>query len=426
MRAFRKISAYALALFIAVSIAVPVYASGTGFANFEYSNKYNAGQYRDIAGDEWFARHVEDACNYGLVQGKSADYFDPYGELTLGEAVTLAARLSSIYHTGTADFPESEPYYLAYADYALENGLINSHGDYSAITTRARFAELIYNALPIEAFPEINTIRDCEICDVPSDAAFSQAVYTLYRAGVFSGADRYGSFMPYSAVTRAEVCAIMLRSVNPAFRVKFALPGRLPASEIFQRSCDAVFMLETFDIDGKSIRTGSGFFISSDGLAVTNQHVLEGAASATITLYNGDVYPVRGICAYDAALNLAVFAIDAYHSRWSYLDFADSDLIEEGNQVYAIGSPWELINTITDGIISSKLRDVNGEALIQFTAPISFGSGGSPLLDSLGRVVGITSSSFSYGQNLNLAVPINNMRDIEFFEFRTLESFLQH
>lgn len=426
MRAFIKVSSFALALFLTVSVTAPVSAAGPGFGNFKYSNIYKAGQFRDVTGDEWFAGYVGDAYNYSLISGKSADHFDPLGVLTLGEAVTLAARLRSVYYTGSAVFPESEPYYMAYAEYALRNGIISSHGDYSAPATRARFAELICNALPVEAFPQINAIPDFGVCDVMPGADYGRAVYTLYRAGVLSGSDGYGSFFPRSTVTRAEVCLIMLRSADPAFRVVFVLPDRLPADVIFRRSCDAVFMIETFDKNGNSIRTGSGFFISPDGRAVTNQHVLEGAVSASITLYSGDSYPVRGIYAYDVGLNLAVFAIDAERSSWSYLEFADSDLIEEGNHIYTIGSPWELINTITDGIISSKLRDVSGESLIQFTAPISFGSGGSPLLNALGRVIGVASSSFSYGQNLNLAVPINNMREIGFFELRTLESFLQY
>ena len=429
MRAYTWTAAKTIPLLLVfIILAAPfgvASASGPGFGNFKYTPNYQTGQYRDVAGTEWFAEFVKDAFNYGFMRGKSADTFDPGGMLTLGEAVTLAARLSSIYHTGSDDFPQSEPYYAVYAEYALQNGIISSHLDYSSRATRAQFSELAYNALPIDAFPEINSINEYGICDVMPDKGAGGAIYALYRAGVFSGSDRFGTFFPESGITRAEVSAIMVRLANPACRVNILLPTFMPASEIFRRSCDAVFMLETFDANGKSIRTASGFFITRDGHAVTNQHVFDLAASATITLHNGGVYPVRGVVANSTEFNLTVFLIDSDKGGWSFLNLADSDLIEEGNQLYVIGSPWDLINTMTDGIVSSKSRDVSGETLIQFTAPISFGSGGSPVLNSLGQVIGVASSSFSQAQNLNLAVPVNHIKNLEFGTLVTLESLLQ-
>ena len=189
--------------------------------------------------------------------------------------------------------------------------------------------------------------------------------------------------------------------------------AQMPAEFIFRQSADAVFLLETFDKSGDSIRTGSGFFISEDGLGVTNLHVINDAASATITLYNGDTYPVRGVCATSQEFNLCVISIDSDGGKWDFLPLADSDYVEAGNTVYAIGSPLGYINTMTAGIISNTRREVEGETLIQFTAPISFGSGGSPLLNTAGEVVGVTSSSFSYGQNLNLAVPVNHVKAMQ-------------
>ena len=415
-----------IAATLLVILSVNATAQQPGFDNFTYSYDYNSfGQFADVNAADWFAPFVEDAFNYGLIRGKSATIFDPGSSLTMGEAVTLIARLSCIYYTGAADFPESEPFYEVYADYALANGIIDDHGDYAALVTRAQFARMANNALPPEALPEINAIPDYGICDVMPGRDYGSAVYSLYRAGVISGSDRYGTFFPDSNITRAEICAIMVRLADPAFRVRVALPDRLPAEIIFQRSADAVFRLETFSETGSSIRTGSGFFISDTGLAVTALHVIDEAASASITLYNGDVYPVRGVVATSRELNLAIITVDSDLTGWSYLNLADSDLIEEGNTVYAIGSPRELINTITEGIVSSKRREVGDEAFIQFTAPISFGSGGSALLNSLGQVIGVASSSFSYGQNLNLALPSNSINSLEIQELVTLESLLR-
>ena len=400
-------------------------AAPGGFGNFSSSGEYAAGQFRDVDDASWFALYVESAYNIGFFRGKSAELFDPGGLLTLGESVTLASRLRSIYRTGSAVFAETTPYYAAYAEYALENGIIGEHGEYGSIVTRAVFAELVYNALPPEAFPEINAVPDYGICDVVPGMRCSEAVYALYRAGVLTGSDRFGTFFPESSITRAEACAVMTRLALPAARLKTILPEILPAELIFERCTDAVFIIETFDANDESIRTGTGFFITGDGLAVTNLHVIENAARATVTLSDGSVYPVCGVHAVTEENNLIIFSIESESAGRSCLALADSALIETGNTVYALGSPLAFINTITEGIVSTKSRVVDGQEFIQFTAPISFGSGGSPLLNTRGQVIGIASSSFSYGQNLNLAVPVNFLKDLEPGACIPLEDFLQ-
>ena len=418
-----------LIILIAVALAVPIFANASapepGLGNFVYTSNYSSGQFRDVGDSDWFGQYVADAYNFGFLRGKSENVFDPGGLLTLGETVTLAARLRSIYFTGNADFAESTPYYAAYTEYALLHGIIGGHDDYGAPVTRARFAELMHNALPPEAFPAKNVISDYGINDVAPDTAAGAAVYVLYRAGILAGSDRYGTFFEGSNITRAEACAVLVRIADPNKRVNTLLPGYIPAEIIFQRRADAVFMLEMFDGNGGSIRTGSGFFISASGLAVTNLHVIENASRATLTLYNGEIYQMRGVHAVSEEFNLIIFSVEADDEGFSYLHLADSDLVEAGSTVYALGSPRGLHNTMSEGIISHPSREVDSEKLIQFTAPISFGSGGSPLLNSLGQVVGVTSSSFSYGQNLNLAVPVNHIKTLEYMPMVTLISLLE-
>jgi S1-C subfamily serine protease len=120
-----------------------------------------------------------------------------------------------------------------------------------------------------------------------------------------------------------------------------------------------------------------------------------------------------------------MISVDSGIVGWSYLRLADSDLIEVGNTVYALGSPLGLINTMTEGIVSHKDREVDGDLMIQFTAPISFGSGGSALLNARGQVIGVASSSFSYGQNLNLAVPVNFAKELVPGDCVPLEELLE-
>ena len=240
-------------------------------------------------------------------------------------------------------------------------------------------------------------------------------------------------FVKKLPVLPAAVFALLIALVTPAAQAydgNYAYRSgytavQIPAEIIFLENADAVVMLETFDSDGKSIRTGSGFIISDTGLVVTNLHVIANAARAEITLFNKTVYAVRGVHAMSEEYNIVIISIDSDENNLKHLTLANSDLVETGNSVYTIGSPLGLVNSMSTGIISNTKREVAGETLIQFTAPISFGSGGSPLFNTAGLVVGITSSSFSYGQNLNLAVPINRVKELEPGECIPLDTLLQ-
>ena len=406
-------------MFITLILAVSILGSSAalaesfGVGNFEYVPRYTQGQFRDVDHSHWFSEYVRSAYNFGLLRGTGADSFEPNRLLTLGEAVVLAARMRSVFFTGHADFPTARPFFLPYVDYALEYNIIDSgEMDFFAPATRAQLADMIFRSLPSHVFAQINHVSCFAIADVSPHDDFAQSIYALYRAGILRGSDRFGTFFPSSTITRAESSALLVRTVNPDSRVNITLPTEIPAEVIFSRVTDAVFMIETFDENGRSIRTASGFFLTSTGMALTNFHVFDFAESATVTLTNGNVYNIDGFYSVCMRSNLAVFSIDAEYDNFSTLTLGDSDLVETGNLIYALGSPMQLMNSLSSGVVSSRNREVNGRYYIQFSAPISFGSGGSALLNSLGQVIGITYLSFTGGQNLNLAVPINRFRDM--------------
>jgi hypothetical protein len=145
---------------------------------------------------------------------------------------------------------------------------------------------------------------------------------------------------------------------------------------------------------------------------VTNHHVIApdaGAVKLTIKLPRGDVYTDVRIIYAEARRDFAVLSIKAV--GLPTLRIGDSDTVEVGDQVVAIGNPQGLELTFTSGIVGSVRMDPSkGYRFIQHQAPISHGSSGGPLLNMQGEVIGINTFSFTDGQNLNGAVPINYVK----------------
>ena len=192
---------------------------------------------------------------------------------------------------------------------------------------------------------------------------------------------------------------------------------------IFERSNRAVVHIETQVTDDSSYfdavpqsDTGSGFFISSDGLIVTNNHVIEGASIITVSLHDGSVYEAQLLGA-DKENDIAVIKISpTAGSVIDVLSFGDSDSLVVGQKVIAIGNPFGYDRTMVTGIISGlsrPIRDGNGNVLlgmIQTSAPINPGNSGGPLLNTDGQVIGINTSIYSTSgtsQGMNFAVASN-------------------
>jgi putative serine protease PepD len=175
--------------------------------------------------------------------------------------------------------------------------------------------------------------------------------------------------------------------------------------------------------------TGSGFFIQSNGTILTNNHVVEGAVtsggSITVNLENGKSYPAT-LIGRDASYDLAVLKIEVTDAP--ALQLGNSDSIQVGDTVIAIGSPLGLAGTVTSGIISAKNRPVTsgggtGENsfinALQTDAAINPGNSGGPLVDVNGAVIGVNSAIASLGTNyasqsgsigLGFAIPINQAK----------------
>ena len=176
---------------------------------------------------------------------------------------------------------------------------------------------------------------------------------------------------------------------------------QLAPRDIAARARPAV-VLVTALAGGQAIGQGSGFFVSSDGRLVTNRHVVEGADQLRVELSSGEVYDRVFFVSADERRDLVILRIPVSSS--TPLSMIDERELAVGDPVYVIGNPMGLEGTFTDGLVSAK-RTVDGVSLIQISAPISQGSSGGPVLNAVGEVVGIASSTVRDGQNLNMAVP---------------------
>lgn len=383
------------------------------FEHFLLYNDWSDDVFGDVRSTDWFYDSVRSAYRMGLVTGTQDGDYNPLGSVTLGEAVALAARIHSLYNRAHTEFPDSDPWYRSYVDYALENRIITvGYDDYNAPALRRDFAAIFARALPAEQLPAINTVENNAIPDVPYSASYAGAVYRLYRAGILTGSDENGSFLPETGVSRAEAAAVAGRMTMETQRKTLMLTApekrELSGEEIFARCSSAVFYIEMLDEKGQRAANGSGFFIGSDGTAVTCWHLLANGVSAKIVVPGSEeVYTLEGVYDYNAVNDWAVIKVGGGDGDFSFLEIGDAKTNAGGATVYAFGSPLGIQNTITQGLICNPLRVEDGTNFILFSAAISSGSSGGALINKYGEAVGITAATYVYGQNLNLAINIS-------------------
>ena len=167
----------------------------------------------------------------------------------------------------------------------------------------------------------------------------------------------------------------------------------------------------------QQIGTGSGVIISSDGYIVTNNHVIDGATDLEITLNNRKKYKAI-LIGTDKKNDIALLKIDA-EDILPYIPFSDSDNLNIGEWVLAVGNPYNLTSTVTAGIVSAKGRDLQGnystDSFIQTDAAVNPGNSGGALVNSRGELVGInTAISTKTGSYIgySFAVPSNIAKKI--------------
>lgn len=218
----------------------------------------------------------------------------------------------------------------------------------------------------------------------------------------------------------------VVRQVTVTDSEPAAASDRLSIGAIYDRSFKSVVEITATAGDpsgfdgGRQRAQGSGFVYDRQGNIVTNQHVVEGAASITVRLWDGSTLEAR-LVGTDPSTDLAVIRIDMSPSALEPLQLADSSKARVGDAVVAMGSPFGLEGTVTTGIVSALQRQMtapNDFAItnsIQTDAAINHGNSGGPLLDVHGRVLGVNTqieSDSGGSDGVGFAIPSNTVRTI--------------
>ena len=170
---------------------------------------------------------------------------------------------------------------------------------------------------------------------------------------------------------------------------------------------------------------GSGFFVTEEGHLITNFHVIEGELDITVEVFHqrdGQLerrsYREVRILALDKFADLALLKINvkATKQRFRPVPMADGSGLKVGEKVFAIGSPLGLERTVTEGIISTVSRVMQGNLYLQTTTQINPGNSGGPLFNLRGEVVGVTNMKIAFGEGLGFAIPVDRVR--HFLEHR--------
>ncbi len=217
-------------------------------------------------------------------------------------------------------------------------------------------------------------------------------------------------------------------------------PEELTARQVADRYMCAVFSLDTYYSEdhykkGRIDNGGSGFFISGDGLAVTNCHTISSAIRAEVTLVTGECFPVERVVFYDQDMDLALLRVSRTTvdkktevPAFAYMELSKSPDLRPGDRVYTLGVPLGITLAISDGIVSAvnhTTKEFSSPCILN-TADISHGSSGGALVNTKGHVVGVTTGAYEGGNNLYISIPLDAIQKADWnAEGITLEEVLK-
>ncbi len=258
-------------------------------------------------------------------------------------------------------------------------------------------------------------------------------VATLVASAVLGGVVAVGAVALLGGLDQSTT-VVTETAAAPLSRLAPASGDLLTVNEIYERTASGVVRINatnrstssgsTDPFGGQDSALGSGFVIDKSGHIVTNYHVVRDAGEVTVSFSNRDTVKAE-VVGTDASTDLAVLRVETAASALTPLPLGNSDVVQVGDPVVAIGNPFGLDRTATSGIVSALQRLLTApnrftiDHVIQTDAPINPGNSGGPLLNAQGRVIGVntqieTGSGTSATGNVGIgfAVPSNTVKDV--------------
>ena len=207
------------------------------------------------------------------------------------------------------------------------------------------------------------------------------------------------------------LCAVLGLFVSVSLPIAQELPSAEPldAKSLAKRIRESIVVLTQFGRDEEEEGVGTGFVVSSDGLVATSLHVVGEGRPVHVRLANGEEVEVTSVHAWDRTLDLAVLRVNK--TGLPALPLGDSDKLEQGSSVVAMGTPHGLDFSFVQGVVSAR-RTLDSVEMIQLAVPIEPGNSGGPMLDLHGRVHGVITMKSLVTDNLGFAVPVNLLKPL--------------
>jgi serine protease Do len=222
--------------------------------------------------------------------------------------------------------------------------------------------------------------------------------------------------MPLTTGTFAKVAEAIkpaVININTVSRGGAGAQGRTPFEEFFGEEFFKRFFGDAPErIPQRSL--GSGVIVDPSGIALTNAHVVDKATDIDVITLDGQKHKAK-VLGFDKKTDLAVLKLDDGREKFSFARLGDSDRMQVGDWVIAVGSPFGLQSTVTAGIVSAKARQIGAgpfDDFIQTDAAINPGNSGGPLVNMQGEVIGINTAIVAGGSGIGFAIPSNMARKI--------------
>lgn len=382
------------------------------------------------------ARAADALATLGLIETAASGDYDLSAPATRAQAVVLLVALAGArqeaerdnWISGFADVPawaHAEITYAAHQGWAAGAALTEFRPD-STVTANAWFAFLLRMLGYSDKAGDFT---------VSGAALFAQQIGLAARtySGGLSRGQLYQSAadaltFPYQDGSATVIGRLVERTpgIRAAANALGLLETTLTARQAADRLTAAVFRIDLYEkqkyVDkGTPTSTASGFFISEDGLAVTNYHSIEDGIYGTANLSTGESFPIQRVVFYDPDIDIAVVKVSRTTvggkttSAFKYLELAGTGDVRPGDKVYSLGNPLGGGLAVSEGVVSATEREVPGYAwpCVMNTADISKGSSGGALMNIYGQAIAVTTGAYAQGNSMYLGVPVDPVMEAD-------------